>query len=90
MGREESLTSPTSSSKRGLVTGLNVYRYQPVICALARFHPPTPMTLEISKFSESAHTDAVAEMEQIMGLGRVSSSSQRGRSVAQQRPSTTS
>ena len=25
------------------------------------------MTLEISEFSESAHTDGVAEMEQIMG-----------------------
>ena len=46
---------------------LNVYRYQPVIYALARLHPPTPMTLEISEFSESAHTDGVAEMEQIMG-----------------------
>ena len=31
--------------------------------------PPTPyvMTLEISEFSESAHTDGVAEMEQIIG-----------------------
>jgi Dolichyl-phosphate-mannose-protein mannosyltransferase len=48
---------------------LYVYRYQPVIYALARLRPPTPyvMTLEISEFSESAHTDGVAEMEQIMG-----------------------
>ena len=46
------------------MTGLNVYRYQPVIDALARLHPPTLMTLEISEFSERAHTD---EMEQIMG-----------------------
>ncbi len=47
---------------------LYVYRYQPVIYALARLRPPTPyvMTLEISEFSESAHTDGVAEMEQIM------------------------
>jgi hypothetical protein len=48
---------------------LYVYRYQPVIYALARLRPPTPyvMTLEISEFSKSAHTDGVAEMEQIMG-----------------------
>jgi hypothetical protein len=48
---------------------LYVYRYQPVIYALARLRPPTPyvMTLEISEFSQSAHTDGVAEMEQIMG-----------------------
>jgi Dolichyl-phosphate-mannose-protein mannosyltransferase len=47
---------------------LYVYRYQPVVYALARLRPPTPyvMTLEISEFSESAHTDGVAEMQRIM------------------------
>jgi hypothetical protein len=48
---------------------LYVYRYQPDVYALARLRPPTPyvMTLEISEFSRSAHTDGVAEMKQIMG-----------------------
>jgi hypothetical protein len=45
-----------------------VYRYHPIVYALARIRPPTPyvMTLELAEFSKSAHVDGTAEVRRVM------------------------